>query len=644
MKQLATHLSGYFQTATAPMSLSSRNWKAFPRRPKVIFVILLSVSLLLLLQSQSSNAQAPQQFSFQGVARDATGKILANKNITIGFTIHQGNSNGPIVFTETHNTTTNPNGIFDLKIGSVTSLNNINWETNSYFLQIQMYYDGLPAVADLGVTQLLSVPYALHASKSINSTKSTTADTAIVAKKWIDNEPIVQIGSSNMGSPLPDLPNGNMLIWYPKNASFRVGINNGDKWNRATMGIGSFATGNGTLASGENSASFGKDVEATGNTAFAVGSGSKASGDYSFAAGNSAYASGANSVAIGQGVEASGSNTFAAGLNSKATGIRSIAIGNVAESSGQDAIALGYNSKATNANALAFGNGSEATGINSVSFGNSTASGLRSFAVGEGTLAKAVGGISIGTYNNSGDFPGAQAAATDRVFQLGNGTSADRSNAITVLRNGNIGIGDNALNPEYIMDFGGRPRIRHNGATAGIHFNNSQNQIEGFVGMKTDNQIGFYCSDLWQFWVDNTGAYFHGAALQASDKRLKTNIAPFPYQSLPKLNKLRGYNYKWLDPRRSQDKQTGLIAQEVETYFPELVATNKDGFKAVNYIGLIPHLIEAVKELDQKTEEIASLKKELASVQEMNKKLSALEASVKELLAGQAPTSTQTSK
>lgn len=128
-----------------------------------------------------------------------------------------------------------------------------------------------------------------------------------------------------------------------------------------------------------------------------------------------------------------------------------------------------------------------------------------------------------------------------------------------------------------------------------------------------------------------------------SDRRLKTAIRPVQ-NSLENLRAIRGYNYHWKNPKDDQDLQTGVIAQELEEKFPELVTTNKDGFKAVNYIGLIPHLIEAVKELDKKTEEISALKKELASVQEMNKKLSALEASVNELLAGQVGTSTQTGK
>jgi len=604
--------------------------------------MLLSVSLLL--RSQPLSAQAPQQFSFQGVARGVDGKVLVNKNITVGFGILKGSSNGNIVFTETHLTTTNSGGIFNLQVGSISGLNNINWDADSYFLKTTLYYDGLPNQVDLGTTQLLSVPYALQTLKATQANSSLKSDTAFVAKKWVDDEPIVQTGTSGAGFSLPDVSTGNLLIWYPKNAAFRVGKNTGNKWNRATMGINSFATGEGTLASGDQSASFGTNTEATGTNSFAIGNGSKASGTNSFATGSDANASGIISTAIGENAAASANGAVAVGLNSKATDFRSVAIGNAAESSGQDAVALGYNSKATNTNSLAFGNGSEATGINAVSFGNSVASGLRSFAMGEGALAKAIDGVAIGTYNNSGDFPGAQQAATDRLFQFGNGTSASRSNAITVLRNGNVGLGNNSVNPEYILDIGGRPRIKHNGQTAGIYFNDSQNDPNAFVGMKTDAQIGFYIANGWRFWVDHDNAYINGVVLgAASDKRLKTNIVPIQ-NSLTRLRNINGYTYNWINPQWSKKLQTGVIAQELADQFPDLVLEEKDGFKAVNYIGLIPHLIEAVKELDKKTEEIAALKKELAAMQEMNEKLHALETSVKSLLQGQNGTSTQTGK
>jgi chaperonin cofactor prefoldin len=66
---------------------------------------------------------------------------------------------------------------------------------------------------------------------------------------------------------------------------------------------------------------------------------------------------------------------------------------------------------------------------------------------------------------------------------------------------------------------------------------------------------------------------------------------------LSNIYKLNGYHYKWIKESRSKDLQTGLIAQEVQKIFPELTQTDEKGFLSVNYIGLVPHLIEAVKDL-----------------------------------------------
>lgn len=592
MKKLAAHLSGYFQTATAPMSLSSKKWKAFPRRPKVIFVILLSVSLLLLLQSQSSNAQAPQQFSFQGVARDATGKIITSGEIGYSFSIHQTSANGQVVYQNEGYTTTNSAGIFNLTIGTAANPlpSTIQWGVDKYFLQVGIDPDGAAGggfiFTDLGTTQLISVPYAMYSNESA---------------KWINDEPIVQRG--DLAKTLPSLPSigfGPTLIWYPKKSAFRAGYALNNTWEDAGIGGYSFAAGYAPKATSTYTIAIGNQSQALAESAIALGDASSASASSAIAIGKSNTSSKDYSVSIGKSNIASGDNAVAIGESNIASGNKSVSLGMSANATGLGAISIGHNI-------------------------SSAASYCTTF----------------GIYNNNGDVP--NGSNTDRLFQIGNGTVGNRSNAITILKNGRVGIGSDVTTPEYIMDLGGRPRIRHNGATAGIHFNNSQNQDEGFVGMVTDDEIGFYIGNAWRFIVHSSGTVFAQNYSNFSDLRLKTNIRP-TQNSLVNLRKIQGCNYLWKDSKSSQNLQTGVIAQEVERWFPELVSVAENGYKAVNYIGLIPHLIEAVKELDQKTEEIATLKKELASVQEMNKKLSALEASVKELLAGQAATSTQTSK
>ena len=164
---------------------------------------------------------------------------------------------------------------------------------------------------------------------------------------------------------------------------------------------------------------------------------------------------------------------------------------------------------------------------------------------------------------------------------------------------GSVGIG--LSNPNEILDINGRMRIRHNTNTSGLWMSNSTNSLNGadgaFYGMKTDTETGVFIGGTWRFWVNSAGnGYLNGNLIQTSDKRLKKDFLPLN-NSLSNIYKLNGYHYKWIEESRSKDLQTGLIAQEVQWVFPELVQTDEKGFLSVNYIGLVPHLIEAVKEL-----------------------------------------------
>ena len=89
-------------------------------------------------------------------------------------------------------------------------------------------------------------------------------------------------------------------------------------------------------------------------------------------------------------------------------------------------------------------------------------------------------------------------------------------------------------------------------------------------------------------------------AFQSSDKRLKDNLKPIS-QSIDKLNKLTGYEFDWNDKQDIyKGHDLGVVAQEVEEVLPELVRINSNGFKAVKYEKIIPLLIEALKDQQEK--------------------------------------------
>jgi len=112
---------------------------------------------LLLLTVSISLAQMPEQFKYQAVLRDASGNIIVNQSKAVIINIIQGSVIGSSVFTETHNVTTTAQGLILLNIGSINSLSSVDWSSSAYFIKITV--DGV----EMGTSQLLSVPYALHA-------------------------------------------------------------------------------------------------------------------------------------------------------------------------------------------------------------------------------------------------------------------------------------------------------------------------------------------------------------------------------------------------------------------------------------------------------------------------------------------------
>ena len=131
----------------------------------------LFTSILLLITGLTTFAQTPTTFNYQAVLRDASGGILANQQVEIGVTLLQGSVTGTEIFTETHSVSTNNFGLANLQIGSVntTGMENIDWSSGSYFIQISV--DG----TIMGTSQLLSVPFALHA-KTVENDKVDDAD------------------------------------------------------------------------------------------------------------------------------------------------------------------------------------------------------------------------------------------------------------------------------------------------------------------------------------------------------------------------------------------------------------------------------------------------------------------------------------
>jgi uncharacterized protein (TIGR02145 family) len=136
----------------------------------------LTLSLHLLITSFLW-AQAPQGIPYQAVMRNADGSVMASGAVSLTFMIHDGSATGTVVYQESHALNSNAQGLVSCVVGngvvSQGNFANINWGSGAKFLQVMM------GTTDLGTTQMMSVPYALHAA-STNVSISPTGDTLTI--------------------------------------------------------------------------------------------------------------------------------------------------------------------------------------------------------------------------------------------------------------------------------------------------------------------------------------------------------------------------------------------------------------------------------------------------------------------------------
>ncbi len=226
----------------------------------------------------------------------------------------------------------------------------------------------------------------------------------MIAKGTMNSSPV--LASSDEGA-------GTRLLWHPRKAAFRAGRVSSTEWDDANIGNYSTALGYKTIASGIGSTAMGVDAMATGSYSHASGTNTEATNTY-------AHSMGANNMATGYGSTAIGTYTMAVGA-------RSVAMGYHAVASGSYSTATGYSTTATGTRSTAMGYLTTAAGS------GSTAMGLHTSAAAHSSLA--VGRANIGGGNPTSWVP------TDPLFEIGNGTdSANRSNAITVYKNGNMDV------------------------------------------------------------------------------------------------------------------------------------------------------------------------------------------------------------
>jgi hypothetical protein len=467
----------------------------------------------------------PQLINYQALLIDpATGDPIADDTYEMVFSIYDVETGGTAIWTETKNVDTQ-NGLYVVMLGSTTPL-------TSAILSGAEKYLGIKVGTDPEMTprkRIVSVAYAIVSEEADKLDGKEAAEFADAVHSHDDRYYTETEMSTSDGDP----PNkgSNLVSWNNLNdvpAGFADGTDNegaggGNTLDQAydqggagagraiTADAGAFEVGgtDGVLFSGTyESGSIPVEGEGTRmmwypkKAAFRVGKANGTEWDDSNV--------GLCSVATGEQTRATGDISTALGYNTAATASYSTAMGVLSHAEGFASTAMGYQAMAAGSNSTAMGMVTDANGNTSVAMGYSTD-------------ADAYCSVALGRYNVGGGTPDSW-IATDPLFEIGIGsTVANHVNALTVLKNGKVGIGENApttllhISRDAPDDPGTHPNtmmiIEDGNSSAYLQIMAPASSTRALLfgetgagGQTNDGQIGYEDVNGMRFWVDRGGS------------------------------------------------------------------------------------------------------------------------------------------
>ena len=386
-------------------------------------------------------------------------------------------------------------------------------------------------------------------------------------------------------------------------------------------------------------------TSATGPRSVAMGSFTTASGDYSTAMGESNTASGYTSTAMGAG--------------NAATGQRSTAMGNYTTASGNISVAMGYNTLATGGRSVAMGTYTRASDQNSLVIGQYNSSGYSAtsansfstsapaFVIGNGTSSSNKSDAFKVMFN--GDATVSNDLTVSGILSIG-GTSITSTAAELNYIDGVTSNVQTQLDAKQATISGAASTITSSNLTASRALtSNGSGKVE--VSAVTSTELGYLdgvtsavqtqldsklsssgnittggniiipdsgnigsTSDTDAITIANSGnvtfgqdVTVSGDVVISSDARLKSNIVSLG-ATLSKLLHIDGKSYEMKGKQK-----IGLLAQEIQEVFPELVSEDDNEMLAVNYQGLVPVLINALKDQQSEIDELKEMVQKLIS-------------------------------
>lgn len=555
------------------------------------------ITLIVMLLSLIGYSQ--NGINYKAVIKDDLGNVLANDNIFVQFTILEGGFTN--VYTETHSAATDDNGIIILNIGEGTPTSgnfiNIDWEDNDHFLNVQVNTGS--GFVDMGTTQFKSVPYAKSAAKSFA--------TETIELPYFDSTTEPLSGAFHVHNVSTNASYG--LVGSTGSSSVPA--------NRAGV-MGYSTNAHGVYGRSENS--FYAGVQGVSNSSEGVGvqgygfGGGVGGHFYTTSNGVAALTTGNGNVGIGldepeEKLHVAGNLFIQSNLGVLLLGFPNN--GNrwrvSTTNSGADLL---FRSKPSGSNSFStrfafrqggeFQIGTSATPSAWAHIRNNsvlTKPHLKLEEVGNDyARLELTNDASSGAYWHVAGLPSSTSANARLNFYFRNASGA--ADRMTITGDGEVGINGSPTARLEIFQ-------RSQSVGTGLRFD------DGTANADWDITHGFglrfhYGGSLRGVISATTGAY-----IQSSDVRLKDNINPL-HSILDKALQLRPTTYYY----KTDDKKTqtiGLIAQEVQNIFPEVVHYSKaDDLYGIDYSAFGVIAIKALQEqqikIDEQQQQIDELK------------------------------------
>jgi hypothetical protein len=609
---------------------------------KKLFAVSIALFIMVAIW-----AQIPQKMSYQSVVRNSSNQLIVNQKVGMRISILQGSESGLAVYTETQDPITNSNGLITIEIGNgatVDVFSSINWAAGPYFIKTETDPAGGSNYTISGVSQLLSVPYAMYAGKA----EIDLVDDA-------DADPTNEIQSLSLSGTDLTLSRDGGTVNLSGLSGLTLPFNVSDSYATTPFSIENTGTGLFTIGGTSNAGCgiYGKTKAFNGAGVYGSGYGSDfSSGVYGNTGENNSPSVPGNAGVLGlsdnhiavAGSSLSGTGgyfTSNTGLALNTSGrIKLTGIGEAAgrvlksdangEASWQDATGGGltlpysdtvahtdYAFTVTNTESSAIKGISSSTGysplcgvegvshaINGIGVrGSSPYCGLSGEGEHYGVMALATGDNSIGISSRCTGSNGWAGAFVGNVLVSGRvGINNDQPN-YTLDVYGNFNFSSNATSVQA-MFCNGREALWYNDDYFswgyGANWNYFGNRL--FIGpaaadpgantLVVNGAAAKPGGGSWATWSDSRLKDIHGDYEKGLNEIVSLEPVKFNYKKGNACNLPSDQDY------------VGFVAQDVQKIFPEAVSQGKDGYLSLDIHSINMAMVNAVKELKAENDKL----------------------------------------